>query len=131
MILNRQIELGDLLLGFEQQRQMSLQTPSGELLLAIAEEPGGLFSGVLLRQLFESSRAFTINVFALDNPSQPTGKVLTGMHLITPDEATLRPITVACSVMQYCFRSSAASHGLTPWHGSSVRFLSQMHRTGL
>lgn len=75
VILNRQIELGDLLLGFEQQRQMSLQTPSGELLLAIAEEPGGLFSGVILRQLFESTRAFTINVFALDNPSQPQGTV--------------------------------------------------------
>lgn len=76
VILNRQIELGDLLLGFEQQRQMSLQTPSGELLLAIAEEPGGLFSGVLLRQVFESTRAFTINVFALDDPSQPTGKFI-------------------------------------------------------
>lgn len=73
IVLNRQIELGDLLLGFEQQRQMSLQTPSGELLLALAEEPGGLFSGVLLRQVFESTRAFTINVYALDNPSQPHG----------------------------------------------------------
>eukprot|EP00892_Ulva_mutabilis_P004745 jgi/Ulvmu1/2642/UM014_0094.1 len=71
VVLNRRIELGDLMLGFEQERQMSLQTPSGEILLAIAEEPGGLFSGVLLRQLFESTRAFTINVFALDNPSQP------------------------------------------------------------
>ena len=72
IILKRDIELGDLLVGFEQARQMSLNTPDDQMLLAVVEEPGGLFSGALVRQLFEASRAFTFDVFALDSP-QPTG----------------------------------------------------------
>jgi hypothetical protein len=73
VVLNRQIELGDLLLGFEQERQMSLQAPSGKILLAVVEEPGSFFLGTLLRQIFESTRAFTFNIFALDTPGEPHG----------------------------------------------------------
>lgn len=72
-MLNRQIEFGDLLLGFEQERQMSLQSPSGKVLLGVVEEPGSLILGTLLRQVFESTRAFTFNIFALDNPAEPHG----------------------------------------------------------
>ena len=35
IILKRDIELGDLVLGFEQSRQMSLNTPDDRMLLAV------------------------------------------------------------------------------------------------
>jgi Scramblase len=74
IILKRDIELGDLLLGFEQSRQMSLNTIDDRMLLAVVEEPGGIFSGAIVRQIFESSRAFTFDVFALDRP-EPQGEL--------------------------------------------------------
>ena len=62
LLLTRNIELGDLLFGYEQARQLLLKDAAGRPLLALAEQPGMLGS-LLLRQLFDSSRAFTIDVF--------------------------------------------------------------------
>ena len=63
LVLTRNIELGDLMLGYEQARQLLLKDAQGRSLLALAEQPGSFLSGVLLRQIFDSSRAFVIDVF--------------------------------------------------------------------
>jgi Scramblase len=63
LVLTRNIEMGDLMLGYEQARQLLLKDQTGRPLLALAEQPGSLIAGTLLRQIFDSSRAFTIDVF--------------------------------------------------------------------
>ena len=63
LLLTRNLELGDLMFGYEQARQLLLKDAHGRSLLALAEQPGNFVAGVLLRQVFDSSRAFTIDVF--------------------------------------------------------------------
>jgi hypothetical protein len=62
LYLTRNLELGDMLFGYEQARQLLVKGSDGRPLLALAEQPGTL-SGILARQLFDSSRAFKIDVF--------------------------------------------------------------------
>jgi Scramblase len=63
LVVTRNIEMMDLMLGYEQARQLLLKDQHGTPLLALAEQPGSLLGGLLLRQIFDSSRAFTIDVF--------------------------------------------------------------------
>lgn len=52
---------------------MSLNTTDDRMLLAVVEEPGGLFSAAIVRQIFESTRAFTFDIFAFDR-REPQGE---------------------------------------------------------
>jgi Scramblase len=64
LFLTRHIELGDLVLGYEQARQLALVTPAGQPLLVLAEAEANWLSGFFLRQIFDASRAFTFDVFS-------------------------------------------------------------------
>jgi hypothetical protein len=62
VVLGRNVEMLDLMLGYEQARQMVLQGPDGTPLLAIAERPGSFFTAAVTRQVLDSSRALDIDV---------------------------------------------------------------------
>jgi hypothetical protein len=69
----------DLMLGYEQARQMVLQGPDGTPLLAIAERSGSFFTAVVTRQVLDSSRALDIDV--LDIGGMP---LQSGVHAQQP-----------------------------------------------
>jgi hypothetical protein len=62
VVLGRNLEMLDLMLGYEQARQMVLRGPDGLPLLAIAERPGSFFTAMITRQILDSSRALDIDV---------------------------------------------------------------------
>ena len=101
LVLTRNIELGDLMLGYEQARQLLLKDAQGRSLLALAEQPGSFLSGVLLRQIFDSSRAFVIDVFDVPHLLE---------HGAAPERgARLHNVLLkhACTIQMQCYSSFA------------------------
>ncbi|RPA86285.1 Scramblase-domain-containing protein [Ascobolus immersus RN42] len=62
IIIQRQLELGNLLLGFEQANKYVILDPQGNHIGFIAEEESGI-AKILQRQWFRTHRAFTAHVF--------------------------------------------------------------------
>lgn len=73
LYLKRNLELGDMLLGYEQARQMLVMDGSGRPLLALAEQQGSVLGGTLARQLFDRLRAFTIDIVDAQHHTQSGG----------------------------------------------------------
>ncbi|KAI5799206.1 scramblase [Peziza echinospora] len=65
LVIQRQLELGNLLLGFEQANKYVIMDPSGAHIGFIAEEDTGI-GRVIARQWFRTHRAFTTHVFDKD-----------------------------------------------------------------
>ncbi|PWW72104.1 Scramblase, partial [Tuber magnatum] len=62
LVVQRQLELGNLLLGFEQANKYVLMDPSGAHVGFLAEEESGI-GGIVARQWFRAHRPFTAHIF--------------------------------------------------------------------
>ncbi|KAF8468159.1 Scramblase-domain-containing protein [Kalaharituber pfeilii] len=65
LVVQRQLELGNLLLGFEQANKYVIMDPNGNHVGFIAEEESGI-AKIIARQWFRTHRAFTTHVFDRD-----------------------------------------------------------------
>ncbi|KAI8105382.1 hypothetical protein M9435_000548 [Picochlorum sp. BPE23] len=62
LIVTRDVEWGQVLLGYEQANKYSIRDETGQVVALLAEEHGGL-GRVFMRQLFRTRRGFTATVF--------------------------------------------------------------------
>ncbi|RPB26693.1 Scramblase-domain-containing protein [Terfezia boudieri ATCC MYA-4762] len=62
LVIQRELELGNLLLGFEQANKYVIMDPNGNHVGFIAEEESGI-AKIVARQWFRTHRAFTTHVF--------------------------------------------------------------------
>lgn len=92
LILTRNLEMLDLMLGYEQARQMLLRAPDGRPLLAVAERPGSLFTAAVARQVMDSSRAFTIDVFDVASLQAHSAEPGRGACPVAPGAAAHRTV---------------------------------------
>lgn len=62
LIVTRDVEWGQVLLGYEQANKYSIRDETGQVVALLAEEHGGL-GRMFMRQLFRTRRGFTATVF--------------------------------------------------------------------